>query len=95
MYHSHYYSGKTSYDDGHRHKYRGHTTLAPSGVPHTHYILGYTSYDDGHTHYYMIQTTIDYPVPGGHIHGICGVTQISHDHYDHYHSMQSKTAEAQ
>ncbi|GIM28850.1 hypothetical protein CPJCM30710_15160 [Clostridium polyendosporum] len=91
MYHSHYYAGLSSIDDGHRHEYNGRTTPAPSGIPHTHYIIGYTSYDDGHTHYYMIQTSVDYPVPGGHIHNISGVTQITEQHY---HALQTRTTSA-
>ena len=46
-----------------------------------HYIVGYTTYADGHRHYYAIQTSIDYPVAGGHIHYISGITAISEGHY--------------
>lgn len=55
-YHSHYYSGITSFENGHIHGYEGITTLAPTGVPHVHYIQGITTYDDGHVHTYWLTT---------------------------------------
>ena len=93
MYHSHYYSGKTSFNDGHRHKFKGETSSAPTGVPHVHYIVGYTTHEDGHRHYYAIQTSPDYDVEGGHIHYISGITYISRGYIsqEHYHYMNSDT----
>jgi hypothetical protein len=81
MYHMHYYSGITSFADGHRHYFRGETSKAQSGMRHTHNIAGYTTFSNGHTHYYAIKTSPDYPVLGGYIHYISGMTQITEEHY--------------
>ena len=83
-YHSHYYSGATSVENGHIHGYEGETSYAPTGVTHIHYIEGITTYDDGHTHFYRITTGIDIPnSDGGHTHLINGVTEVANQHI-HY-----------
>lgn len=89
MYHTHNYSGKTSFNAGHNHEYGGETSEALSGVPHFHNIVGYTEYDGGHRHYYSIQTSFDYPAPGGHFHYISGTTYITEEHY---HMMKDRTS---
>ncbi|GFP75608.1 YmaF family protein [Clostridium fungisolvens] len=89
MYHTHFYSGMTSINDGHSHDYKGETSPAPTGVPHVHHIAGYTAYEDGHRHYYIIETSPAYQVPGGHIHYISGITYISEEHY---HSISDTTS---
>ncbi|MNB68582.1 YmaF family protein [compost metagenome] len=75
--HTHPFSGVTSYDDGHDHKYAGVTEPAPSGVPHVHRYFSITSIDQGHTHVIQGITGPAIPVPGGHIHHFEGVTTIS------------------
>lgn len=81
MYHTHNYSGTTSFSDDHKHDYEGVTSPSPTGVPHIHNIVGYTDFTDGHRHYYALQTSLDYQVPGGHIHYISGMTYITEAHY--------------
>lgn len=46
--HKHHFSGVTSFNVGHEHRYAGTTKPAPSGVPHTHEYFTVTSFDDGH-----------------------------------------------
>jgi hypothetical protein len=83
-YHSHFYSGITSFDHGHVHEHNGETSLAETGAPHVHYIQGITTYDNGHTHAYWIVTGVNIPVPGGgHTHRIDGVTEVANQHF-HY-----------
>jgi hypothetical protein len=80
-YHSHFYSGITTFDHGHVHAYEGETSLAPTGATHVHYIQGITTYDNGHTHAYSITTGINIPTAdGGHTHYIDGATEIANEH---------------
>ena len=76
--HVHHFSGVTSYDVGHAHRYAGTTAPAPSGVPHTHRYCTITTFDDGHTHTIAGVTGPDVPVPGGgHYHLFRGVTTVN------------------
>jgi hypothetical protein len=84
--HVHHFSGVTSFDVGHRHRYLGTTEPAPSGVPHTHAYFTVTSFDDGHEHVIKGRTGPEIPLPnGGHIHLFEGVTTVNgiipHTHY--------------
>ncbi|HHW32263.1 MAG TPA: hypothetical protein GXX20_11440 [Clostridiaceae bacterium] len=80
-YHDHNYSGVTSFNDGHVHRYAGTTTFAPDRKGHIHYVEGVTSYEDGHVHTYGVSTSVDFPVPGGgHIHFIRVNTQVTDQH---------------
>ena len=59
--HVHYYHGKTTKDDGHRHEicyYTGPAMPASSGCGHYHYYYGLTTCDDGHMHYFRGMTDI-------------------------------------
>ncbi|MDI6618615.1 MAG: YmaF family protein [Clostridiales bacterium] len=59
--HVHYYYGKTSKDDKHRHNvcfYTGPAMPAACGCGHYHYYYGITSCDDGHVHYFRGITDI-------------------------------------
>jgi hypothetical protein len=89
-YHSHFYSGITSFDHGHVHGYDGETSLAETGIPHVHYIQGITTYDNGHTHAFWIETGIDIPIPGGgHTHRIDGATEVANQHVHYIDSYTS------
>lgn len=59
--HVHYYNGKTSKDDKHRHKicyFTGPSIPSASGEGHYHYFYSITSCDDSHIHYYRGMTDI-------------------------------------
>lgn len=76
--HVHSFSGVTSFDVGHRHRYAGTTEPAPSGVPHVHEYHTVTSFDDGHHH--IIRGVTGPAVPlagGGHIHYFEGSTTVN------------------
>ncbi|MEW9668642.1 YmaF family protein [Ammoniphilus sp. 3BR4] len=84
--HVHQFSGITSYDVGHRHRYIGRTEPAPSGVQHIHAYYTVTSFDDGHEHIIKGRTGPAVPIPGGgHIHFFEGYTTVNgrppHSHY--------------
>jgi len=86
--HSHFYAGKTSYNDAHWHNYCGMTSCDPSTPGHIHYITGQTSYDDGHVHRYCIATGPAIYVGGHHYHMYCGLTEASEGHV---HCMDNAT----
>ncbi|GAX91311.1 YmaF family protein [Effusibacillus lacus] len=89
--HVHGFSGTTSYDAGHNHRYAGTTEPAPSGVPHTHAYCTATSFDDGHTHVIRGRTGPAVPLPnGGHIHYFEGFTTVS-GRIPHVHSYSGRT----
>jgi hypothetical protein len=76
--HTHEFSGATSYDVGHNHKYADVTEPAPNGVPHVHQYQTVTSFDEGHTHVIRGVTGPDIPIPsGGHIHYFEGYTTVN------------------
>ncbi len=87
--HSHSYSGKTTYNQGHIHHYGGVTSKSPSGVPHNHGMKGITTFHNDHDHSYITKTGPAINLPDGrhyhyfetrvdrkdgHIHYICGFT---------------------
>lgn len=85
--HEHYFSGITSFDVGHSHKYTGKTEPAPSGVQHTHNYFTHTSFNSGHTHVIRGVTGPAISLPnGGHYHEFHGVTTVdgSTPHHHHY-----------
>jgi len=82
--HSHSYAGKTSYNDGHWHNYKGMTSRAPDVPGHVHYMAGCTSYDDGHDHRYRSTTGPAIYVGGKHYHMYCGVTEVADRHVHCY-----------
>jgi hypothetical protein len=89
--HVHNFSGVTSFDVGHQHKYAGTTEPAPSGVPHTHGYRTVTSFDDGHTHVISGTTGPAIPLPGGgHIHYFEGVTTVN-GRTPHKHAYSGQT----
>ena len=63
--HDHSYSGVTSFNAGHIHRYEGRTTFVPDRKGHIHYLKGITTFNDGHVHGYSISTSVDFPAPGG------------------------------
>ncbi|MFD2170991.1 YmaF family protein [Tumebacillus lipolyticus] len=90
--HVHNFSGVTSYDVGHQHRYAGTTDPAPNGVPHTHRYVTITSLDDGHTHTLRGITGPDIPLPtGGHYHLFQGVTTVN-GRTPHKHSYSGRTS---
>ncbi|MBS4194656.1 YmaF family protein [Lederbergia citri] len=90
--HSHHFSGVTSFDVGHEHRYAGRTEPAPSGVPHRHEYCTFTSFDDGHKHEIRGVTGPEIPLPnGGHYHNFRGVTSISGSH-PHRHQYDGETS---
>ncbi|KIL45262.1 YmaF family protein [Jeotgalibacillus soli] len=90
--HKHYFSGVTSFNVGHDHKYAGTTEAAPSGVPHTHKFFTHTSFDDGHKHEIQGITGPAIPLPdGGHYHNFQGVTTINGAH-PHSHRFSGNTS---
>lgn len=76
--HVHPFSGVTSFDVGHSHRYAGITAPAPSGVQHVHGYHAETTFDDGHTHVIRGTTgpAVDLPC-GGHIHYFEGYTTVN------------------
>lgn len=59
--HVHFYHGKTSKNDKHRHSvcyYTGPALPAACGNGHYHYFYGLTTCDDGHIHYFRGITDI-------------------------------------
>lgn len=78
VYHVHPFSGVTSYDDGHVHRYMGVTEPAPTGVPHVHRYFTVTTVDQGHTHAIQGVTgpAVDLP-GGGHVHYFEGTTTVN------------------
>ncbi|SDG54466.1 YmaF family protein [Fontibacillus panacisegetis] len=89
--HVHSFSGVTSFDVGHAHKYAGVTEPAPTGVPHVHVYHTETTFNDGHIHLIRGTTGNAIPLPGGgHFHYFQGVTSIN-GAIPHAHSYQGKT----
>ncbi|MNW45596.1 YmaF family protein [compost metagenome] len=89
--HVHSFSGVTSFDVGHAHKYAGVTEPAPTGVPHVHVYHTQTTFNDGHIHLIRGTTGNAIPLPnGGHFHYFEGVTSIN-GAIPHTHSYQGKT----
>ncbi|MCX7709290.1 MAG: YmaF family protein [Clostridia bacterium] len=82
--HTHRYVNTTSYDDGHRHGFKGVTSCSSEDPAHIHYMVGTTTYEDGHTHRYRLQTSPAIIVNGQHYHLYCGVTTVDDEHL---HSM--------
>ncbi|MGG1292848.1 YmaF family protein [Bacillus smithii] len=90
--HKHHFSGVTSFNVGHEHRYAGTTEPAPSGVPHTHKYFAITSLNDGHKHEIRGVTGPAIPLPeGGHYHNFHGVTTINGSH-PHSHKYSGKTS---
>ncbi|WP_458413458.1 YmaF family protein [Schinkia sp. CFF1] len=90
--HTHCFSGVTSIDVGHRHKYVGKTEPAPSGVQHTHGYFTFTSFNDGHKHVIKGVTGPAIFLPnGGHIHEFCGMTSVD-GQIPHSHRYEGKTS---
>lgn len=90
--HVHHFSGVTSFNVGHDHRYAGTTEPAPSGVPHTHKYFTVTSFDDGHKHEIRGVTGPAVALPGGgHYHSFKGVTTINGSR-PHSHSYSGKTS---
>ncbi|MDM5330149.1 YmaF family protein [Neobacillus sp. CF12] len=75
--HTHEFSGHTSFDDGHSHRYAGTTEPAQTGVQHTHRYFTFTSVDNRHYHQIRGITGPAIPLPnGGHYHEFSGVTTV-------------------
>jgi hypothetical protein len=92
--HKHHFSGVTSFNVGHEHRYAGITEPAPSGVPHSHQYFTVTSFDDGHKHEIRGVTGPAISLPsGGHYHNFQGVTTINGDH-PHSHKYSGKTSQS-
>jgi hypothetical protein len=87
--HSHFYVGKTSYNDGHWHDYKGTTSSDPDIAGHVHYMSGSTSVDDGHSHGYRSATGPAIYLDGKHYHMYCGVTEIADQHTHTYNASTS------
>ncbi|CAM4007375.1 YmaF family protein [Paenibacillus alkaliterrae] len=76
--HVHEFSGVTSFDVGHDHRYAGKTEPAPSGVKHVHHYCTFTSVDNDHKHIIKGTTGPAIPLPrGGHYHYFEGCTSVS------------------
>ncbi|WP_409303884.1 YmaF family protein [Peribacillus sp. SCS-155] len=90
--HHHQFSGVTSFNVGHDHKYAGTTEPAPSGVPHTHKYFTVTSFNDGHKHEIRGETGPAISLPGGgHFHRFHGWTTVNGSH-PHSHEYAGKTS---
>lgn len=91
--HVHPFSGITSFDAGHQHRYAGITEPAATGVPHVHGYFAETSFDDGHTHMIKGVTGPSIPLPGGgHIHQFEGYTTVNGRH-PHTHMYAGNTGD--
>jgi YmaF family len=89
--HVHNFSGTTSYEVGHQHRYASTTEPAPSGVPHSHRYVTITSFDDGHTHTIHGITGPAIPLPsGGHYHFFEGSTTVN-GRTPHSHTYRGRT----
>lgn len=82
--HSHYFLGKTSYDDDHWHNYEGMTSMDPSDPGHIHQMGGQTSLNDEHVHHYQNLTSPAIYINGKHYHMYCGVTDMADQHVHSY-----------
>lgn len=75
--HVHSFSGATSYNAGHNHRFIGITEPVLNTSQHTHRYFAFTSFNDGHRH--MIRGVTGPAIPlseGGHYHKFEGVTNI-------------------
>jgi hypothetical protein len=81
--HSHNFSGVTSYNDGHVHRYWGTTSIDPDIPRHTHFMSGETTFEDGHTHLYALYTSPEIRVGRGHTHYYQAATRLNDGHV-HY-----------
>lgn len=89
--HVHAFSGVTSFDVGHSHRYSNWTAPAPSGVPHVHNYYAVTSFDLGHTHVIQGTTGPAIGMPGGgHYHLFEGHT-TTNGSPPHTHAYSGKT----
>ncbi|MFE5318417.1 YmaF family protein [Paenibacillus sp. NPDC056579] len=89
--HVHPFSGVTSVEDGHSHRYAAWTAPAPTGVPHVHGYYAMTSLDSGHTHIIQGTTGPAIALPGGgHYHAFEGHTTINGQH-PHSHAYRGNT----
>ncbi|MFZ5644852.1 MAG: YmaF family protein [Bacillota bacterium] len=93
--HVHAYRGRTSFDEGHLHRFEGISTRSVGGVDaHVHRLIGTTTFDDGHIHNYNITTGPGIPAgPGQHVHRYNGVTTLNGRPL-HVHFMSGVTAPA-
>ena len=90
--HRHHFSGVTSFNAGHEHRYAGKTKPAPTGVPHTHHYFTITSLNDGHKHEIRGVTGPAVPLPeGGHYHKFHGATTVNGAH-PHSHKYSGNTS---
>jgi hypothetical protein len=87
--HTHYFIGKTSENDGHRHDYNGFTSASPDTPGHTHHIAGQTSINDRHTHRYAFLSGPEKESDAGHTHFYRGVTGYADGHV---HRMEGYTS---
>ncbi|XID94557.1 YmaF family protein [Paenibacillaceae bacterium WGS1546] len=91
--HVHAFSGVTSFNVGHSHRYAGVTAPAPTGVEHVHEYFTETSFDDGHTHLIRGRTGGAIPLPsGGHYHFFEGVTTVN-GRTPHTHAYEGRTGD--
>lgn len=81
--HNHMFSGRTTIEDQHRHRFMGTTSANPDTPRHTHIMAGYTDFRQGHRHYFRIMTGPPIPYRDGHVHYFYGVTFIN-DRHVHY-----------
>ncbi|MBS4176121.1 YmaF family protein [Lederbergia citrea] len=90
--HRHHFSGVTSFNAGHEHRYAGRTEPAPTGVPHKHEYFTVTSFNDGHKHEIRGVTGAAIPLPnGGHYYNFRGVTSVNGSH-PHRHEYGGETS---
>jgi len=82
--HFHYYLGNTSYNDGHRHRYQGMTSIDNDVLGHVHEMAGITSFEDGHTHNYKSVTGPAIYANGMHYHMYRGETSVADRHIHNY-----------
>ncbi|MBB3132145.1 hypothetical protein FHS19_006872 [Paenibacillus rhizosphaerae] len=89
--HVHPFSGETSFDVGHFHRYAGKTEPAPSGIQHVHNYYVETTVDDQHAHLIRGTTGPAIPLPsGGHYHYFEGFTTVN-GRIPHSHRYSGKT----
>ncbi len=81
--HDHLFSGRTTIDDQHRHRFMGTTSDDPDTPRHTHIMAGNTDYKQGHRHRFRTRTSPPIPYRGGHIHYFYAVTSRDDGHV-HY-----------
>ncbi len=81
--HSHDFTGVTSFNNDHIHRYWGMTSQDPDIPNHAHFMSGQTTFEDGHIHRYSLRTSPEIKLARGHTHYYQAATTLNDGHI-HY-----------